>query len=168
MRYLYTPFQKKARAQFFPGCCPQIAGAQVRAAPVVGFFLDHANYANHSATSYTAEMEYAYKMQNLSFGPDGGLTPACAAAFPATPSNCFMSPHMFAYVKTPLFVFNSRFDAWQLENILQARPGPTAGLCGSGSRDSTRILDHVGMPSSPVYVSFAVATVLGSWVKWAC
>ena len=51
---------------------------------------------------------------------------------------------------------------------LQARPGPTAGLCGLGSRDSTRILDHAGMPSSPVYVSFAVATVLGSLVKWAC
>ena len=52
-----TPrFKKKA-------CCPKIDGAQVRAAPVVGFFLDHANYANHSATSYTAEMAYAYKMQ---------------------------------------------------------------------------------------------------------
>jgi hypothetical protein len=98
----------------------------VKAAPVVGFFLDHANYKNEKATSYTTRMAYAYKMQNLTFGPDGGLTPACIAAFPTTPAKCFMSPHMFPYIQTPLFVFNSRFDAWQLANILQISSWSTA------------------------------------------
>ena len=42
-------------------------GVKVRGAPVVGFFLDHANFVNRSSTSYTAEMAYAYKMQNLTF-----------------------------------------------------------------------------------------------------
>merc|ERR1712129_303646 len=46
----------------------------VRAAPVVGYFLDHDNYA-HSASNYTAWMKYIYHMQNLPFGPDGGLMP---------------------------------------------------------------------------------------------
>jgi hypothetical protein len=32
----------------------------------------------------------------------------------------FMSPHMAQFIKTPFFMFNSRFDAWQLANINQA------------------------------------------------
>ena len=76
---------------------------------MVGFFLDHQNYANDSATSYTAEMQYVYQMQNLTFGADGGLMPACAAFYPPTERhNCVMSPHMMEFVRTPLFVFNSR------------------------------------------------------------
>ena len=82
---------------------------QVRGAPVVGFFLDHPNYANNSATSYTAEMQYLYRMQNLTFGADGGLMPECGAAFPPEQRHyCVMSPHMVEFVRTPLFVFNSR------------------------------------------------------------
>ena len=32
---------------------------------------------------------------------------------------------MFPVIKTPLFVFNSRFDQWQLGNILQIASWPT-------------------------------------------
>ena len=94
--------------------------AQVRGAPVVGFFLDHANFANNSATSYTSRMQYLFKMQNLTFGADGGVMSACAAAYPANQRHyCFMAPHLARFVQTPFFVFNSRYDAWQLGNILQ-------------------------------------------------
>ena len=94
--------------------------ARVRGAPVVGFFLDHANFANNTATSYTSRMQYLFKMQNLTSGADGGIMPACAAAFPADQRhNCFMAPHVARFVQTPFFVFNSRFDAWQLANVLQ-------------------------------------------------
>ena len=79
---------------------------KVRGAPVVGFFLDHSNFANKSATTYTAEMHYLFDMQNLTFGSDGGMTQACHAKHPTEPWLCFMSPHMFDVVKTPLFVFN--------------------------------------------------------------
>ena len=54
----------------------RVARVEVRGAPVVGYFLDHANYANDSATSYTEEMRYVYGMQNLTFGHDGALTQA--------------------------------------------------------------------------------------------
>jgi hypothetical protein len=33
-------------------------------------------------------------MQNMSFGPDGGLTEACRLKHPTEPHLCFMSPHM--------------------------------------------------------------------------
>jgi hypothetical protein len=92
---------------------------QVRGAPVVGYFLDHPNFANDTATSYTTEMAYLFRMQNLTFGSGGGLTSECQAAYPEHPAYCVMSPHMLQFIKTPFFVFNSRFDAWQLSNILQ-------------------------------------------------
>jgi hypothetical protein len=94
--------------------------ATIRAAPFTGFFLDHANFKNQSSTGYTAKMEYIYKMQNLSFGEDGALTAGCEALHPDHPGLCFMSPHMAGLIKTPFFMFNSRFDAWQLANINQA------------------------------------------------
>ena len=44
-----------------------------------------------------------------SFGADGGLMPECGAAFPPEQRHyCVMSPHMVEFVRTPLFVFNSR------------------------------------------------------------
>ena len=60
-------------------------------------------------------MKYAVNMQNMSFAADGGLT-RCNAdeAF-----QCFMSPHMQSAIETPFFMFNSRFDEWQLLNELQ-------------------------------------------------
>ena len=91
---------------------------RVTAAPVVGFFLDHPNH-NHTAENYTAWMAYIYGMQNLTFGGDGGLMPECRVAFPDTPYYCFMAPHMQQFVKTPYFMFNSKYDWWQVLNILQ-------------------------------------------------
>merc|ERR1712110_104456 len=35
------------------------------------------------------------------------------------PHYCFMSPHMQEFIKTPFFMFNSKYDAWQLGNELQ-------------------------------------------------
>jgi hypothetical protein len=64
-------------------------------------------------------MKYVYAMQNMSFGADGGLTEACRAKHPSEPHLCFMSPHMVDTIATPLFMMNSKYDAWQLENILQ-------------------------------------------------
>jgi len=94
--------------------------AQVIGAPVVGYFLDHDDY-NHTDANYTAQMKYIYSMQNLTFGSDGysGLTPACQEAFgDDSPHYCFMSPHMHPYISTPYYVFNSRFDSWQLNSEL--------------------------------------------------
>ena len=103
--------------------------AKIRAAPVVGYFLDHDNF-NHTSgapntpswsdkANYTARMRYIYQMQNMSFGEDGGLTRACELQHPDEPGLCFMSPHLVPHIQTPLFVFNSKYDEWQLRNELQ-------------------------------------------------
>ena len=114
--------------------------ATVRAAPVVGYFLDHDNYAHTDGYSpdgsggpntaqwstpgtganYTMWMKYVYAMQNMTFGDDGGLTAACQAKHPDSPHLCFMSPHMQDVIETPFFMFNSKYDAWQLGNEFQS------------------------------------------------
>ena len=94
------------------------ATATVTAAPVVGYFLDHGNYAETDA-NYTAWMKYIYSMQNLTFASDGGLSAACQDLYPEDPHYCFMSPHMHPAIETPYYVFNSKFDSWQLQNELQ-------------------------------------------------
>ena len=90
------------------------------AAPVVGYFLDHDNFAHSSGTpntpsfthaNYTTWMKYVYAMQNLTFGADGGLTAACEAKHADAPHLCFMSPHMVDVVKAPLYIFNSKCAA---------------------------------------------------------
>ena len=67
-------------------------------------------------------------MQNLTFGLGGGLASPCEAAYAAEPWLCFMAQHMQRFVETPMFLFNSKYDAWQLDNILQ-----TGGLTNSTS-----------------------------------
>jgi len=108
----------------------------VTAAPVVGYFLDHANFADEPAVqrtqqqpeeaannlhyphtgNYSEWMRTVYTDMNVS----AALLPACLAAFPAAQAHlCFMSPHMARFVQTPFFLFNSKVDAWQMDNDLQ-------------------------------------------------
>jgi len=94
------------------------ACTHVRAAPNVGYFLDHDNF-KHDDNNYTAWMEYIHHMQNLTSGADGGLLPACEKAYPETKHYCFMSPHMQQFIQTPFFMFNSKYDSWQLANELR-------------------------------------------------
>jgi len=92
----------------------------VRAAPEVGYFLDHDNF-QHDEKNYTAEMKYIHNMQNLTSGADGGLLPVCEKAYPENKHYCFMSPHMEQFIQTPFFMFNSKYDSWQLANVLQTK-----------------------------------------------
>jgi len=102
---------------------------KIRAAPVVGYFLDHDNFRHTTGVpntntwghaNYTTWMKYIYHMQNLTFGADGGLTKACQEKHPEAPGLCFMSPHMQDSIQTPFFMFNSKYDAWQLGSEFQS------------------------------------------------
>ena len=62
----------------------------VRGAPVVGYFLDHPNYARSSST-YPSWMQYIYHMQNLTAG---ALMPDCLAKYTGDEAyKCFMAPY---------------------------------------------------------------------------
>lgn len=89
----------------------------VRAVPIDVYFLEHLTY--NGEDKYPAEMKYVHHMQNLTSEADGLLLPACEATYPENKHYCFMSPHMNQFVKTPFFMFNSKYDFWQLSNVLQ-------------------------------------------------
>ena len=92
--------------------------ARVRALPVVGYFLDHPEMGG-GTPDYREHMQNVMDMQNVTGGDSGGaLSEACLAAYPMERWRCFMSPFAQAFVKTPFFMFNSRFDFWQLGCIL--------------------------------------------------
>lgn len=95
--------------------------SHVRAAPSCGYFLDHDNFQhdeNNVMNNYPAMIKYIYNMQNMTSGVDGGILAACEDAYPESKHYCFMSPHMQRFIQTPFFMFNSKYDAWQLGNIL--------------------------------------------------
>jgi len=102
---------------------------KIVAAPVVGYFRDVDNFQHTTGTpntdswvkaNYTSWMKYIFAMQNLSFSSDGGLMEACREKHADEPWLCFMSPHMQDVIETPFFVFNSKYDAWQLANEFQS------------------------------------------------
>ena len=108
---------------------------QVTAAPDVGMFIDHGNFAHTTGVpnkpsfgtaNFTTQMLYIAQMQNLTFGADGGLSSACKALHPSDPLLCFMAPYVAPTVQTPTFMWNSRFDQFQLGAILQLSNFTTA------------------------------------------
>lgn len=115
--------------------------AKVVAAPMSGYFLDHGDF-RHDGANFTSKMEYVYTMQNLTFGADGALTPACKGAFPEHPSYCFMAPHMQQFIQTPFFMFNSKFDRWQLTNILAVNP--LTGVIGAAGAAAAAAVRQYG------------------------
>ncbi len=81
----------------------------------VGYFLDHVNMFDVNV--YPDEMAYVVNMQNVTATT---LSPECLAAVgPGNEYQCYMAPHVQAFVHTPFFVMNSRFDMWQMVSILQ-------------------------------------------------
>merc|ERR1712232_1129288 len=66
-------------------------------------------------------MKYVYYMQNMCFGAGGALMEKCRLKHPDEPWLCFMSPHMQDVITTPFFMFNSKYDAFQLLDELQTK-----------------------------------------------
>ena len=102
---LSAPLRKERTG--IPGCSDQGCAADLL------LFLLRGNQP-------TNQPRYIYKMQNLTFGADGGLTEQCQTEHPTAPGLCFMSPHMQDTIKTPYFMFNSKYDAWQLGSEFQS------------------------------------------------
>jgi hypothetical protein len=125
--------------------------AKVRALPVVGYFLDHPEMSGGSP-DYPATMEYVRVMQNITAAPGGALSPRCLAAYPTDQWKCLMSPYAQRFMNTPFFMFNSKFDFWQLGCILdvgcmcprntsqlsnQCAPGPSTCWSNPAPRNSS-------------------------------
>ena len=85
-----------------------------KAAPISGFFLDHATEAG--------EMRYRQSMQWLweNVNPASGVQAECVAAKPPESQwRCLFAAEALAVSTVPTFVINSAVDKWQLGNIYE-------------------------------------------------
>lgn len=66
-------------------------------------------------------MEYVVGMQNVSDRSHGGpLNTACVEQYKREAHRCAMAPILEEFNTAPTFAANSKFDAWQISNILSA------------------------------------------------
>jgi len=70
-------------------------------------------------------MKYVFEMQNVSLN----VNEECVNAYrKGMKWKCMFSPHVYPFMKVPVFVIDSMYDSWQMENILGARI-PSFGEC---------------------------------------
>ncbi|XP_021753639.1 pectin acetylesterase 9-like [Chenopodium quinoa] len=100
-----------------------------------GFFLD----VNDVAKNDTIR-SFHHDVVSLQ-GVEKNLNQNCTSS-QTNPKQCFFPQYFLSYIKTPLFVLNSAYDTWQLNNILvpsSADPGGRWNNCKnnvSGCTDS--------------------------------
>ena len=77
------------------------------------FFISEANY-DPSIPSYADQIKNGVRMFNSS----NALNQNCLAAYPGEEWKCFMAQYMAPYVRQQLFIVQSRFDEFQLMELL--------------------------------------------------
>jgi hypothetical protein len=94
-----------------------VLGASIKLTgfPDAGYFLDHAD----TKGEYTYRKLFQGADQVWNVTGSGGTNAACLAAYPVSEQwKCLMAPYITPFLKTPVFVMNSAFDAYQLPSIL--------------------------------------------------
>ena len=102
------------------------------AVPDAGFFLDHARYGTGGEHHFGNDMRITWAIANAS----NSWSPQCVAAHSSTPSDCIFPQNFAQYIKTPLHVTQSQYDAWQLPNILALGCDPPKGDCNASQLQS--------------------------------
>jgi len=88
------------------------AGAMVRGMPDSGYFLDY----DSTDRKYATDMRWVFTAQNATSGVDQDCIGAHSAG--GDTYLCFFAEHTTPYIKTPIFPLQSRYDSWQVGNIL--------------------------------------------------
>jgi len=108
-------------------------GARVRGLASAGYFL-----AAGPAGGYQDQMLELAREQNAT----AALSPACRAAAAAEgrpAESCFFAEHAAAFIKTPTFALQSRFDTWQLAHIPHVATSNVSGVYAYGNLIRQRI-----------------------------
>ena len=87
---------------------PDGRGIRFSALPDGGFFMDMNTKGYHDGMAWLAAPN----------GMNAVLHPACAAAHEDAPELCMFAPHVAAFIQTPIFVLQAKYDAWQIPSIL--------------------------------------------------
>jgi hypothetical protein len=119
--------------------------AFVTAMPDSGFFVDWSNSPAGSSPlhSFHTDLGSIYHSSNAS------VNQACVSAHVlsgADPTKCFFAEHTMPYVRTPTFLLQSIFDAWQTGNILGSSDPEV--INAYGKEVAARLTELVFAPTS--------------------
>lgn len=84
--------------------------SKVVALPDSGFFLDYVGFDKN----YHKNMQWVFENMNSS----GGVNEKCIEFYPLEKWKCFFAEHSIQFIKTPIFMLQSKYDVWQTEEIL--------------------------------------------------
>jgi len=134
-------------------------GVRLTGFPDAGFFLDAKNSSG----------EYQYRQNFIAADPvwnvtgSGGTNLGCLSAYKGEEWKCLMAPYIAPYIKTPIFVMNSAYDAWQMTNVLVAQCIPSPRNPCTAQQNMSLLAFHAqflsdvavvtaGKPQNGVYV----------------
>ncbi|CAJ1942025.1 unnamed protein product [Sphenostylis stenocarpa] len=86
------------------------SGANVKCVPDAGYFI---NAKDISGAHFIEEF---YSKVVSTHGSAKNLPAACISKL--TPGLCFFPENVVSHISTPIFVVNSAYDSWQIQNIL--------------------------------------------------
>lgn len=92
-------------------------GCRVRGLPIDGFFISRPSYLGQ-ASRFEANFRKMVRTMRITGGPGGALPRACVADNPEAPEKCLLSAVLQSYVRTPFFLMQTKFDQWQLANVV--------------------------------------------------
>lgn len=91
----------------------RLPGVRVVGVPECGLFMDETHW--DGKPGYTPSYQHVAQMQNVSNGVNAACT---AAAAKGEEWKCFMAQYTLPHIKTPHYIVNSFYDAWQWGAVL--------------------------------------------------
>jgi len=79
---------------------------------VVGSYI--IEYEETDEDGFVAQCGLTYDFHNI----EAQISSACIAKNSDAPHHCMIAPYAAEYIRTPLFMFNSKYDSYQLVNIV--------------------------------------------------
>ncbi|XP_008797987.1 pectin acetylesterase 7-like isoform X2 [Phoenix dactylifera] len=90
------------------------AGARVKCFSDAGYFIDAKDVSGKET------IKDFYNQVVTTHGSAKNLPSSCTSRFP--PSLCFFPQYVVQNMRTPLFILNAAYDAWQIKNIFAPSP----------------------------------------------
>ncbi|XP_038979840.1 pectin acetylesterase 8-like isoform X2 [Phoenix dactylifera] len=103
------------------------AGARVKCFSDAGYFI------NGKDVSGKESIKDFYNQVATTHGSAKNLPSSCTSRFP--PSMCFFPQYVVQSMRTPLFILNAAYDAWQIKNILAPSPSDPRKVWGECKLD---------------------------------
>lgn len=131
----------------------------VRGLADAGYFMDYVSVSGQS--TYTPYMQGGFKLWNST----GGVNQNCIAAYDLEDQwHCIMAQYTYPHIQTPIFILNSKYDSWQLDNVLDLTCVPWDGTPAQCSPEDVLDFLNFGNATQTTIMSTFNGKKDGMWV----